>query len=178
MAISRRPSGILGSPFVDRRKLLLAGASLPLAACVQTAQPVQAAEWTMPPKQTFKTIEHEWIPTRDGVRLSARLWLPDGAPSPAVLECIPYRKRDLYRFYDDFWGKTLAERGIAFVRLDVRGSGESEGVMTDEYSDAELKDCEEAIAWIAKQAWCSGSVGMRGLSWGGINTLQVAARRP
>jgi hypothetical protein len=132
----------------------------------------------MPARHTFRTVEHEWIPTRDGVRVSARLWLPEGAPAPAVLECIPYRKRDLYRLYDDFWGKTLAEAGIAFVRLDVRGSGESEGVMTDEYSDAELRDCEEAIAWIAKQAWCSGAVGMRGLSWGGINTLQVAARRP
>lgn len=154
--------------------MLLAGASLPLAASCD-----QSADWTPPPRQTFKTIEHEWIPMRDGVRLSARLWLPDGGERcPAVLECIPYRKRDLYRFLDDIWGKALAENGIAFIRLDVRGSGESEGVITDEYSEAELEDCEEAIAWIAKQSWCSGAVGMRGLSWGGINTLQVAARRP
>jgi predicted acyl esterase len=116
---------------------------------------------------------------RDGVRLSARLWIPEGdTRSPAVLECIPYRKRDLYRPYDDIWGATLAAAGIVFVRIDVRGSGDSEGVMTDEYSEAELEDCVEAIAWIARQAWCTGAVGMRGLSWGGINTLQVAARRP
>lgn len=115
----------------------------------------------------------------DGVRLSARLWLPEGeSRSPAVLESIPYRKRDLYRAYDDIWGATLATAGIAFVRLDVRGSGDSEGVITDEYSEHELQDCVAAIAWIARQPWCSGAVGMRGLSWGGINTLQVAARRP
>ena len=73
---------------------------------------------------------------RDGVRLSARLWIPEGSQRhPAVLEYIPYRKRDLYRAYDDIWGKTLAESGIAFVRVDVRGSGDSEGVITDEYSE-------------------------------------------
>ncbi len=116
---------------------------------------------------------------RDGVRLSARLWIPESAgPCPAVLECIPYRKRDLYRPYDDIWGKVLAAAGIAFVRLDVRGTGDSEGVIADEYTEAELQDCVETIAWIARQPWCSGAVGMRGISWGGINTLQVAALHP
>lgn len=115
----------------------------------------------------------------DGVKLSARLWLPETSTRvPAVLECVPYRKRDLYRFADDLWGPQLAAAGIAFIRLDVRGSGESEDVITDEYSEAELSDCETTIAWLAKQDWCNGSVGMRGISWGGINTLQVASRRP
>lgn len=133
----------------------------------------------MPASQPFQVFEHTWIPMRDGVRLSARIWLPrTAAPVPAVLECIPYRKRDLYRTYDDLWGATLSGAGIAFVRVDVRGSGDSEGVITDEYSEAELEDCVETIAWIARQTWCSGAVGMRGISWGGINTLQVAARRP
>ncbi len=137
------------------------------------------ARWAYPAEQPFRTIEHQWIPMHDGVRLSARLWLPQTAARvPAVLEYIPYRKRDRYRPYDDLWGATLAAAGIAFVRVDVRGSGESEGVMTDEYSEAELADGEAIIAWIAAQTWCSGAVGMRGLSWGGINTLQVAARRP
>ena len=127
----------------------------------------------------FRVTEHQRIPMRDGVKLSARLWLPEAMlPAPAVLECVPYRKRDLYRFADDLWGPQLAAAGIAFVRLDVRGSGESEGVITDEYSEAELSDCEETIAWLARQDWCNGAVGMRGISWGGINTLQVAARRP
>ncbi len=114
---------------------------------------------------------------RDGVRLSARLWIPEG-PSPAVLEYIPYRKRDRYRAIDDVWGPALATRGIAYARVDVRGTGESEGVITDEYSEAELDDGVEIIAWLAAQSWCTGTVGMRGLSWGGINTLQIAARNP
>lgn len=156
---------------LDRRSLLVAGAGL-AAACASTP-------WTPPAPVSFRTVEHQQIPMPDGVRLSARMWLP-GTPAcvPAVLECVPYRKRDLYRFADDLWGPVLAAAGIAFIRLDVRGSGESEGVITDEYSEAELADLETTIAWLAGQDWCNGAVGMRGISWGGINTLQVAARRP
>lgn len=160
---------------LPRRAVLASGAALGLsAACGHV--PVR---WERPAPGAFRVIEHTWVPMRDGVRLSARIWLPEGAQRhPAVLEYIPYRKRDLYRVYDDIWGKTLAEAGIAFVRVDVRGSGDSEGVMTDEYSENELNDGVEIIAWMAAQDWCTGKVGMRGLSWGGINALQIAARRP
>lgn len=155
----------------DRRSLLAAGVAL-AGGCA-------SAPWAMPAPGTFRVVEHQPIPARDGVKLSARMWLPEGAMrAPAVLETVPYRKRDLYRGADDLWGPQLAAAGIAFVRLDVRGSGESEGVLTDEYSEAELDDCADVIAWLARQDWCNGAVGMRGISWGGINALQVAARRP
>lgn len=134
--------------------------------------------WRLPEKRAYRVIEHEWIPMPDGVGLSGRLWLPENRPAPVVLEYIPYRKRDGYRALDDLWGRTLASHGVAFARIDVRGSGDSEGVMTDEYSPAELADGMECIAWLAAQPWSSGSVGMRGISWGGINSLQVAALRP
>ncbi|MCI3133531.1 CocE/NonD family hydrolase, partial [Phenylobacterium aquaticum] len=140
-----------------------------------------AAGWTLPPAGGVTETEHVWIPMPDGVRLSARLFVPDTAgktPVPAVLEYIPYRKRDGYRGHDSAWGPQLASRGFAYVRVDVRGSGDSEGVMVDEYDLPELSDGEAIIAWIARQPWCSGAVGMRGISWGGINTLQVASRRP
>ena len=64
------------------------------------------------------------------------------------------------------------------MRLDIRGTGDSEGVIRDEYLKQEQDDAVEAIAWIAKQPWCTGKVGMMGISWGGFNSLQVAARRP
>src|SRR5438552_1039495 len=72
----------------------------------------------------------------------------------------------------------FAGHGYAAVRIDVRGAGDSDGVLTDEYSEAELTDGVAAIAWIAAQPWCSGAVGMIGKSWGGFNALQLAARRP
>jgi putative CocE/NonD family hydrolase len=110
--------------------------------------------------------------------LSARLWLPGGAGEtrvPVVWEYIPYRKRDLYRSHDDLWGQELAQYGIAFARVDARGSGDSQGILVDEYLDQELNDGVEVIAWLARQPWSNGSVGMRGISWGG--TLQSPRSR-
>jgi uncharacterized protein len=129
----------------------------------------------------FETIEHTWIPMRDGTRLAARIWLPVGAeerPVPAILEYIPYRKRDHTRTRDARKHPYFAAHGYAAVRVDLRGSGDSEGVLTDEYLPQELQDGEDVLAWIADQPWCDGSVGMIGISWGGFNGLQIAARRP
>ena len=114
----------------------------------------------------------------DGVRLSARLWLPEDQPVPVVLEYIPYRKRDGYRAHDNHWGEVLGVAGIAYARIDVRGTGDSEGILTDEYTNQEIDDGVRCIAWLAAQSWCTGQVGMRGISWGAINTLQIAARQP
>lgn len=125
--------------------------------------------------------EHVWIQLNDSCRLGARLWLPDGArraPVPAVLEYIPYRKRDGTRARDEPMHGYFAEQGYAAVRVDMRGSGESDGLLADEYLKQEQDDALEVIAWIAKQPWCSGAVGLQGKSWGGFNALQIAARRP
>jgi putative CocE/NonD family hydrolase len=116
----------------------------------------------------------------DGTRLAARLWLPadvDG-PVPAVLEYIPYRKRDLMRARDETVHAWFAGNGYAAVRVDVRGTGDSDGLLTDEYTAVEQEDALAVIAWIAAQPWCSGAVGMLGKSWGGIGALQIAARTP
>ncbi|HWM02447.1 MAG TPA: CocE/NonD family hydrolase, partial [Actinophytocola sp.] len=129
----------------------------------------------------IKEIEHLWIPTRDGTRLAARIWLPlsaDDEPVPAILEYIPYRKRDLTSVRDSIAHPYLAGHGFASVRVDIRGSGESDGVLTDEYLDQEQRDAEDVLAWLAEQPWCSGRTGMMGISWGGFAALQVAARRP
>ncbi len=130
---------------------------------------------------TIETIETEWIPLPDGTRLSARIWLPAGArdlPAPAVLEFLPYRRRDVTAPRDESTYPYFAQQGIAGVRVDLRGTGDSDGFFDDEYSETELADAEAVIAWIADQPWCSGKVGMMGISWGGFNALQLAARRP
>ena len=129
----------------------------------------------------IRVEEHVWITLSDGCRLGARLWLPEGAerkPVPAVLEYIPYRKRDGTRSRDEPMHGYFAEHGYAAVRVDMRGSGESDGHLADEYLKQEQDDALEVIAWIAAQPWCTGAVGMMGKSWGGFNALQVAARRP
>jgi len=131
--------------------------------------------------RTVKEIEHTTIPLRDGVHLAARMWLPADAvqqPVPAILEYLPYRKRDGTFERDALTHPYLAGFGYAAVRVDIRGTGESEGLLTDEYSRQELEDGLEVIAWLAAQPWCTGAVGMMGISWGGFNALQVAALRP
>ena len=129
----------------------------------------------------IREIVHCWIPMRDGIRISARIWLPKDAersPVPAILECHPYRKQDAEAWQDAINHPYFAGHGYASVRIDLRGSGESEGILQDEYSDIEHDDICEVIAWLAAQPWCTGSVGMIGISWGGFTALQVAARRP
>jgi hypothetical protein len=115
----------------------------------------------------------------DGCRLSARIWRAEGAgPVPAVLEYIPYRKRDGTLPRDEMMHPYVAGHGYACVRVDMRGNGDSEGLMDDEYTAQELSDACEVIAWLAAQPWCSGSVGMMGKSWGGFNCLQTAFLQP
>lgn len=131
--------------------------------------------------ERIEEIENLWIELSDGCRLAARVWLPDGArehPVPAILEYLPYRKRDLTRARDEPMHRYFAQQGYASVRVDIRGSGDSEGLLFDEYSQQEQDDGVELIAALAAEPWCNGVVGMFGISWGGFNSLQVAARRP
>ena len=127
----------------------------------------------------------EWpnvfIPLADGTRLAARVWMPADAaddPVPAVLEYLPYRKRDGTVHRDALTHAYLAGHGYACVRVDMRGNGDSDGLMAGEYLPQEQDDALEVIAWLRAQPWCSGKVGMIGISWGGFNGLQVAYRRP
>ena len=117
----------------------------------------------------------------DGCRLSARVWMPEDAgddPVPAILEHLPYRKRDGTTARDCLTHPYLAGHGYACIRVDMRGNGDSQGLMEDEYAEQELQDACDVIAWAASQPWCNGNVGMMGISWGGFNALQVAARQP
>ena len=125
-------------------------------------------------------LENVWIPLSDGRRLAARIWLPPEEiwPVPGILEYLPYRKRDGTAARDATTYPVFCQQGYAGIRVDIAGTGESDGVFDDEYSERELRDGEEVIAWIAGQAWCSGRIGMIGISWGGFNGLQLAFRRP
>ena len=117
----------------------------------------------------------------DGCRLSARIWMPSDAeskPVPAILEFLPYRKRDGTTARDSLTHPYFAKRGYACIRVDMRGNGDSQGLMHDEYAKQEMDDAVATIKWLAEQPWCSGTVGMMGISWGGFNALQVAALQP
>ncbi|MBU3738462.1 MAG: CocE/NonD family hydrolase [Rhodoferax sp.] len=132
------------------------------------------------PKRVTETA-HTFIELPDGTRLAARMWMPHDAlkhPVPVILEYLPYRKRDGTVVRDALTHPYIAGHGYACVRVDMRGNGDSDGIMLDEYTEQELADAESVIAWLVRQPWSTGRVGMMGISWGGFNGLQVAARRP
>ena len=124
------------------------------------------------------------ISASDGLELSANLWLPRPLADepeqtfPAILEMIPYRKDDWRLASDMARGEWLAARGFAFCRLDIRGTGSSPGIATDEYTPRETQDGYDAVEWLAAQPWCNGNVGMWGISYGGFTSIQVAMLCP
>ncbi len=143
----------------------------------QSTQPRVRARF----QHDVRVIEHTWIPMRDGARLAARIWLPVDAeknPVPAVMEYIPYRKNDATLPSDVLRHPYFAGHGYASLRVDLRGTGDSDGLLRDEYLVQEQEDALDVLAWLEQQAWCTGAVGMMGYSWGGFNALQVASRRP
>ena len=141
-----------------------------------------AVEPPSPPVYGIR-MERVWIPMKDGVRLAATLYMPDGAKAgtkfPALLDYLPYRKDDSTAAGDYPKNAYFARRGYVGARVDIRGFGASEGRPTDrEYSEQEQIDGEQVIHWLATQPWCNGKVGMYGISWGGFNALQMAMRNP
>ncbi len=131
--------------------------------------------------RAVRMIKHVWIPMPDGCRLAARIWLPEDAedaPVPAILEYVPYRKNDGLVLRDAPIHHYFAGHGYASARVDIRGTGDSDGILQDEYLPLEQQDGVEVIRWLASQPWCSGTVGIIGKSWGGFNALQIAALRP
>ena len=131
--------------------------------------------------RVVREIENTWITLSDGCRLAARIWLPADAeddPVPVILEYLPYRKRDGTAVRDELTHPYFAGHGYGCIRVDMRGNGDSDGLMWDEYLKQEQDDALEVIDWATQQTWCSGTVGMIGISWGGFNGLQVAARGP
>ena len=147
-----------------------------------SSAPVRSAS---PPVHT-PTVEWDVrIPTRDGTELSANIWRPSDRargrpprPVPAILEIIPYGKDNWRRNADVARGEWFAARGYALCRVDVRGTGSSDGIALDEYTDTETRDGFDAVEWLAAQPWCSGAVGMWGISYGAFTSIQVAKLRP
>jgi hypothetical protein len=127
-------------------------------------------------------MSEAWIRMPDGVRLAADLYMPSGGAAlekfPVLLEYLPYRKTEgrgrNYPLYSYF-----VRRGYVVARVDIRGTGSSEGKLIEyEYTDQEQEDGEVVIDWLSKAPWSNGNVGMFGISWGGFNSIHMAMRNP
>ncbi len=157
-----------------------AEAQTPTAPAARASEPQKQAP---PPIYPGVKKVQTWIPMKDGVRLAVNLFMPEGAGAndkfPALLSYLPYRKDDWSLLGDWQQMAYFVRRGYVGARVDIRGTGASEGNPPDrEYSDQELQDGLEIIDWLSKQPWSSGTVGMFGISWGGFNSIQLARLNP
>ena len=121
------------------------------------------------------------ITVRDGIGLAADIYMPTNGVGkfPALLEALPYRKDDLTASsHSEEYLRLASEGNFVVCRLDLRGTGSSQGVATDEYPLSELDDLADVINWLATQPWSNGRVGMFGYSYSGFNSLQAACTRP
>ncbi|RVU16543.1 CocE/NonD family hydrolase [Streptomyces antnestii] len=147
---------------------------------LKTPQPSKSPPLTIRTSFPYETTREDVrVPLADGTTLFARVWRPvTDEPVPAILEYLPYRLSDWTAPRDWQRHPWYAGHGYASVRVDVRGHGNSEGMPGDEYDSTELADGVAVVNWLAAQPWCNGRVGMFGISWGGFNSLQIAALAP
>lgn len=169
-SILRTPVGLLAA-------ILIA----PAAGAPQKYAEPSAAQYEV------QEVDEIRIPMKDGVHLSASIFMPKatqpGERFPVLLHTTPYRESmsDLRTRGETppYFSHYFAQRGYVKVYLQTRGTGGSEGVVTDrEYSDVESSDAAEAIDWLSRQPWSSGKVGMYGQSWSGFIAARVAMRKP
>jgi uncharacterized protein len=119
---------------------------------------------------------HAWIDVEGDERLAVDVYLPEGERSgvATLVEALPYRKDDVTASYVSSYQRYVGA-GFAVARVDLRGTGSSTGIASDEYPDVERRDLARVIGWIAEQPWSSGRVGLFGTSYSGFNALQMAA---
>jgi putative CocE/NonD family hydrolase len=120
------------------------------------------------------------IPMRDGTLVAANAYFPvTDEPVPALVSGYPYHKDGLIGAMFDHARRWFAERGFAELIFDFRGTGASDGICPDTFDAVqEGQDGADVVEWAAAQSWCSGNVGIWGMSYGGITALNVAAQAP
>ena len=111
------------------------------------------------------TIERGTLTMLDGVKLAVSYWMPRakrmGEKFPVFFEMNGYRKDDLcYLSWDYPVGAYFARHGYVVAKVDLRGTGDSTGVLPEaEYSEQELSDSVEIIGQFSRKRWSNGNVG-------------------
>lgn len=123
-----------------------------------------------------------YIPVRDGIHLAATVYSSEQLnytpPSSVLFSFHPYRKDDYYKSSDESFSAPFVAEGFIIVRVDIRGTGGTQGaIVPHEYSEQEMQDAEDIIGWITTQSWSNGSIGMYGMSWSAINSLMIATKQ-
>lgn len=145
------------------------------------AVPPPTPPWQARPATYGVAVEKDVeIVMSDGMKLYADVYRPadaEGAPVPGrfptLLTQTPYNKNGGLAAASTY----LVERGYVDVVVDVRGTGSSGGTFTT-LGTREQLDGKELVEWAAVQPWSTGSVGLHGGSYLGINQLMTAVQQP
>lgn len=128
-----------------------------------------------PERYGVQSTRGNLVRMRDGVRISADIYLPDAAGKyPAILSHTPYSNNSPGGVDKAKW---WARRGYAVVLTDTRGRFDSEGTW-DPFTDLHKRDGYDLVEWIAAQPWCTGNVGMMGGSYLGWTQWWTASQAP
>ncbi|MFL5296687.1 MAG: CocE/NonD family hydrolase [Phenylobacterium sp.] len=148
---------------------LLAAAAAEAQAPPRAAAPAAAAQ-PAAPKPTMEIFTS----MRDGVKLAADVYLPEGpGPWPVIVTRTPYGKTNMFRAGG---GPHFVQAGYAYVVQDVRGKGHSEGFYAAFVND--IEDGYDTVEALAKQPWSNGKIGITGTSAMGITSNMAAIAEP
>ena len=161
------------------RLLVLACVALLLTPAVASAQRWTPEAWQASlsePVYDDVVQSRHTITARDGTRLVVTVYLPKGLPAgervPSLVELSPYRSFDAAPFEDTIGAsfKTFTDRGAAYVLVDERGTGGSDGCL-DFGGPADRADAADAAAWIRAQPWSNGVLVTDGISHPGMGSV-------
>jgi uncharacterized protein len=155
-------------------RAILLNAIIGVAAVTQSISALAAGDDTMLPDAA--RVQLYWdvkIPLRDGIRLSANVYVPRSQrqPAPCIVTLTPYTAQTYHER-----GVYFAARGFSFVAVDVRGRGNSEGEFHPLVQESQ--DGYDVVEWIAQQRYCNGQVAMWGGSYAGYDQWATASTFP
>jgi len=118
-------------------------------------------------------VQHQSIQMRDGINLSADIFIPqDNGKHPTLLIRTPYPRT---KEVDEFNAIDLTRNGWIVVIQNVRGRLGSEGIFNPFIQ--EIADGADTIDWCVKQPWSNSKIVMSGASYVGL-TPWLAAIQP
>jgi predicted acyl esterase len=172
-------------------RILAAFVAAVLLGALVLLPPIAQAE-EVPKNATWTQV---WFPSKDGTMLHADVFLPkDRAKNerhPVIVSIGPYfgsgsgsfpiptptRQGPVLRFNDLITEGKIFERGYAYVQVDSRGYGGSDGCF-DLGGEGEQMDATATVEWAAKQKWSNGRVGMWGKSYDAWTQVMALAHKP
>ena len=126
---------------------------------------------------SVKFESNQELPLRDGTKTYVDVFRPDAVGAfPGLLQRTPYDKGSSSSRSGTLDAVSAASRGYAVAIQDVRGRYSSGGEFYTFVNES--NDGYDSVEWLASQPWCTGKVGMYGVSYVGATQWLAAKSKP